>query len=77
MLGRDYIYDVKLCLVPYIMGDQWVEVKTSHYNEIVSNVKSKIFQKSRSHLKIPEARKVTRCKFHTEHPQILVATVKN
>jgi len=37
MWGGDFVYDIKVCLVPYIMGDQWVEGKTSRYNEVVSN----------------------------------------
>jgi len=37
MCGGVYIYDVKVCFVPYVMGDQWVEVKTSRYIEVVSN----------------------------------------
>jgi fructose-1-phosphate kinase PfkB-like protein len=38
---------------------------------------TKIFQKTRSHLKIPGARRVTQSKFHTEGPQILGAKVQN
>jgi hypothetical protein len=37
----------------------------------------KIFQKSRSHLKILGARRVKWSKFHTEKPQILGVTVQN
>jgi hypothetical protein len=36
-----------------------------------------IFQKSRSHLKIPGARTVAWSKFHTHDPQILGATIQN
>jgi hypothetical protein len=36
-----------------------------------------IFEKSRNHLKILEARRVTRNKFHTEAPQILGVTIQN
>jgi hypothetical protein len=38
---------------------------------------AQIFQKSRSHLKILGARRVTWSKFRTEDPQILGATVQN
>jgi Leu/Phe-tRNA-protein transferase len=38
---------------------------------------AQIFQKSRNHLKILGARRVTRNKFHTEVPQILGATTQN
>jgi hypothetical protein len=38
---------------------------------------AQIFKKSRSHVKIVGPKSVTRCKFHTEDPQILGVTVLN
>lgn len=37
----------------------------------------KIFQKSRNHLKIPGARRMTRSKFYSEEPQTLGTTIQN
>jgi len=38
---------------------------------------SQIFQKSRNHLKILGSKRVTGSKFHTQDPQILVATLQS
>jgi hypothetical protein len=38
---------------------------------------AQIFRNSRSHLQVPGTRRVTWCKFRTEDPQILGATVQN
>jgi hypothetical protein len=46
-------------------------------NHSLLNKGTQIFQKIRSHLKIPSASKVKRSKFHTEFPHIFGVTVQN
>jgi len=43
----------------------------------VKNRGAQNFQKSKGHLKIVGARRVTQSKFHNEYPQVLGTTIQN
>ena len=68
-----YFFYPLLSLYSTIRKKNFINVKVTKF--MVSSRYPKIFQTSRSHLKIVDTRRATRNKFHTQDPQILGATV--